>query len=308
MHLFFTNEYSYIMKIYFLSATPCALSFNNVFFGVTDAFERSADVSLADRVYVRFDPEHALPIGFFLTEEIRFTPPRGCSVYLLPDALAIYAHDFPPDDFSVKVIAQARFGNVLATVYRQGTYQLSVESPKGFFNTTLPRCFRECELSYRAELLFLRSPTHLSVYALNAQCLLSEEILDCDVNDTELNATLPLSDSRKRVAHCVWALTNGECVQTQFSLREESANGLDELLAYAFFESVLIGANYKELLAPDLQPDADKIRVFLGDYECVTPTNDPHVCGLVRKKAERLYEVEYYTAECENGKITDVKK
>lgn len=307
MHLFSASAYSDIMKCYFLSSTPCALSFNNVYFGVTDTFERSAEISLSDRVYVRFDPEHALPIGFFLTEEIRFKPPRGCSVYLLPNAIAVYAHDFPPDDFSVKVVTQARFGNVLATVYRQGAYQLSVESPKGFFTTPLPPCFAECTLSYQAELLFLRSKTHIAVYALNAQCVLSEEILDCELTETELNATLPLSDSRKRKANCVWSLKNGNCVQTKFSVQEPSV-GIEELLPYAFFESVLIGANYEELLSPELQPDRDKIRAFLGDFEAVTLTDDANVCGLVKKKAERLYEVEYYTAECENGKITDIKR
>lgn len=296
------------MKIYFLSSTPCALSFNNVYFGVTDTFERFAELSLTDRVYVRFNPEHALPVGFFLTEEIRFQPPHGCSVYLLPDAIAVYAHDFPPDDFTIRVIAQERFPNALVTVYRQGVYQLSVESSKGFFTATLPPCFSECSISEHAGLLFLRSQKHIAVYALNAQCLLFEEILECTVSENTLNATLPLSDSRKRVADCIWSLANGECVQTRFSLREDRTDGIDELLPYAFFESVLIGANFKVLLADELQSDADKIRAFLGDYESVTLTDDPNVCGLVKRKAERLYEVEYYTAKCENGKITDIQR
>ena len=33
---------------------------------------------------------------------------------------------------------------------------------------------------------------------------------------------------------------------------------------------------------------------------------DPNVCGLIKKKATRLYEVSYYTVKTEKGKILDV--
>ena len=59
------------MKIYFLSARPCALTLNDTYFGITDTFERFAEISLKDRTFVRFAPEGALPIGFFLTENIK---------------------------------------------------------------------------------------------------------------------------------------------------------------------------------------------------------------------------------------------
>ena len=296
------------MKIYFLSSTPCALSFNGAYFGITDRFERFAEVSLQDRLFVRFTPENALPIGFFLTENIRFTPPNGCDVYLLPDGIAIYAHDFPPVDFSIKVVSQERFNDVLVTVYKQGALQLSIESKQGFFTTTLPNCFSDCELSYHADLIFLKSKNHLGVYALNAKCVLFEEVLDVSVSETELNATLPLSDSLKRSAKCTWSLSPDGCSRTQFTILDPSnCSSQEELLPFDFFESVLIGANFKELLSDALQPNADKIRAFLGDFEAVTLTKDINTCGLVKKKAERLYEVQYYTVECKDGKITDIQ-
>ncbi len=296
------------MKIYFLSSTPCALSFNDAYFGITDRFERFAEVSLQDRLFVRFTPENALPIGFFLTENIRFIPPIGCNVYLLPDAIAIYAHDFPPADFSLKVIAQARFNDVLVTVYKQGALQLSIESKQGFFTTMIPSCFAECELSYHTDLIFLKSKKHLGVYALNAKCVLFEEAFDVSVSETELNATLPLSDSLQRSAKCTWSLSPDGCSQTQFTiLKPNDHTAHEDLLPFAFFESVLIGANFKEFLTNELQLNADKIRAFLGDFEAVTLTKDINTCGLVKKKAERLYEVQYYTVECKDGKITDIQ-
>lgn len=296
------------MKIYFLSSTPCALSFNDAYFGITDRFERFAEVSLQDRLFVRFTPENALPIGFFLTENIRFTPPNGCAVYLLPDGIAIYAHDFPPADFSLKVVSQERFNDVLITVYQQGTTQLSIESKQGFFTTTLPQVFSECEISLHADHVCLKSKNHIGVYALNAKRVLFEEVLDVSISENELNATLPLSDSLKRSAKCAWSLSPDGCARTQFTILEQNNRAsLEELLPFAFFESVLIGANFKELLSDELQPNADKIRAFLGDCEAVTLTKDINTCGLVKKKAERLYEVQYYTVECKDGKITDIQ-
>ena len=96
------------MKIYFLSSRPCALTLNDAYFGLTDRFERFAEISLKDNVFVRFSPENAQPIGFFLNESVRHTPPVGCEVYLLPNALAIYAHDFPPHDLTLKIVTHLK--------------------------------------------------------------------------------------------------------------------------------------------------------------------------------------------------------
>jgi hypothetical protein len=60
------------MKIYFLSSKPCILTVNGAFFGTVNGFERFAEVSLKDNLFLCFTPENALPVNFFLTENIRF--------------------------------------------------------------------------------------------------------------------------------------------------------------------------------------------------------------------------------------------
>ena len=42
------------MKIYFLSSQPCMLSLNGVFYGVTDKFQRFADICLSDHIFAKF--------------------------------------------------------------------------------------------------------------------------------------------------------------------------------------------------------------------------------------------------------------
>jgi hypothetical protein len=297
------------MKIYFLSSQPCALSLNGVFLGTTDTFERSAQVSLSDKIYAQFFPAQGQPIGFFLTETICTEPPDGCEVYLLNDGIAVYAYDFPPSDLSLRPIAQKREGDCLATVYTQGKPQLSVECPQGFFNATLPPSFAVCELAIEGEYILLRSPNELALFNKECRLLLLEHVLEYSLQDGVLTAVLPLSDSKGHTAKCVWQLTDGGCKQTQFSLSAPTRNTplLEELLPYAFFECILLQGDYSSFLHESVQADAEKIRAFLGEYIAVALTDSPTVCGLVRKKGERLFQVDYFSVEIADGKIADVK-
>lgn len=297
------------MKIYFLSSVPCALTLNGAYFGLTDRFERFAEIDLRDRVFVQFTPEGAQPIGFFLTENLRFSPPPDCEVYLLKDGIAVYARDFTPTDLTLRPIAQKREGNCLVTVYAQGRVQMTVNTADGFFNATLPPAFSNCEIFFHAGLILLRSPDALAVYSKTAELLLHEKATDFQVDGEILRARLPLFDSLGQFADCTWELSDTGCKQTEFTLRapKDSPAAIEELLPYAFFESALIGGNFKAFLCEELLPEAEKLRAFLGDFVAVTLTHEPLCCGLVRKKAERLFSVSYFSVEIEDGKITDVK-
>ncbi len=297
------------MKIYFLSSTPCALTLNGVFYGVTDTFERSAELSLADNIYAQFSPQGKQPIGFFIDETLPTTPPDGCEVYILRDGIAVYACDFPPSDFTLRPIVQKREGELLATVYVQGHVQLSVQSPQGFFNATLPPAFDPCEMDFHCGRILLKGERLLGVYSQTGERLLVEEVLDFTKTEEGVAATLPLCDSLRRVADCRWDLTKDDCPLTEFTLRQPNLEGAprEDLLAYAFLESVLIKANYRALLSDELQGDCEQILTFLGDFIGVTLTKNPATCGLIRKKGERLFVLDYVTVEVENGKIVDIR-
>ena len=303
------------MKIYFLSSKPCQLTLNGVFFGLTDRFERFAEVNLADNVFAKFTPQGALPLGVFLCEELLSSPPVGFEVYLLKDGFALFAKEFPPSDFTLTPIARERFGENLITVFRQGVFQLSIQTAEGFFISTLPPSFASCKLSFHADLFFIEGQNHLAVYTKRVSCVFLEQILAFEKQGNTLNATLPLSDSLGRVAECSYILSENGLERTNFTLKQSRAmDGAsdpqkikNELLPYAIFESVLLGADYAELLSDELKPSATQIAEFLGDFEGVTLTNDPKTCGLVRRKAARLFELSYFTVELENNKIIDVK-
>lgn len=299
------------MKLYFLSSVPCALLINGVYFGVTDLFERTADVDLRDNLYAEFLPENAQPIGFFITEQLRTTPPNGCEIYLLEDGIAIYARDFAPTDLTLRILWQKRQGDCLATLYQQGRLYLSVQTPQNFFNAYLPPSFSAATPTFHQNFILLSTDGELIVFTQDGKMLLHERVCSFSLNGNALTARLPLSDRLRRYADCVWELSEDDCKQTAFTICEEALTGEqkqppDGLLAYAFFESVLIGANFEDMLADELLADKDKIRAFLGDFVGVTLTSQPTRCGLIRRLGERLFSVDYFQISIKDGKIVEI--
>ncbi|MBQ8657742.1 MAG: hypothetical protein IJ506_01265 [Clostridia bacterium] len=299
------------MKIYFLSSRPCALTLNGAYFGLTSTFEKFAEVSPKDGIFAEFIPEGASPIRFFITENLRFTPPEGCEVYLLKDGVAVFARDFPPNDFSLQPLLQKKFDSCLATLFKQGRIQLSLENSGELFVATLPPSFAPVDLKEENGYILVDGEKEIALYSPRAELLLHEKALSYTFENGELRAVLPLSDRLKRTAECVWTLSETGVARASFTLRQEGAENAErlreELLPYAFFESVLIGAEVTQMLSEELAEKADSLREFLGDFIGVTLTNDPRELGLVYKKAERLFELKYFRVTVENGKIADVQ-
>ena len=298
------------MKIYFLSALPCALFLNGAYFGVTNTFERFVDVSPNDRIFAELLPEHALPVRFFITEDLRFSPPDGCEVYLVKDGLAVYAREFPPNDFALKPILQKRIDETLVTVFKQGAMQVSFERSGELFVATLPPSFSVLDIKKARSFFLLEGHGQILLFNAQAQLLLCEYVAEYALDDDGITALLPLSDRLRRFADCRFQFTNDGIVQTKFTVRQSGATEesvTEEILPYAFFESVCIGADFQDMLSPTLREKADELRGFLGDFCSVTLTNDPKEIGLVYPKSERLFEVRYYRVEMENGKICDIK-
>ncbi len=295
------------MKIYFLSSTPCALTLNGVFYGVTDKFERFAELSPADTIYACFAPEGALPVGFFITEALREAPPTGCEVYIVKDGLAVYAYDFPPVDLTLRPLDQKREGDLSATLFLQGKPQLCVESPEGMFNATLPPSFTKGELLFHRGYILVCNESKLAVFTKKAEPVLVEDILSFTLQKEGISATLPLSDRLGRTADCRWELTEAGCKLVSFALQEREDCPPEGLLAYAFFECALLQGDFAAFLCDELKKDAAAIRAFLGEFLSVTLIESPTVCGLVRKKADRLYAVDYIEVVIAEGKITDIR-
>lgn len=294
----------YGMKFYFLSSLPCALCINGAYFGKTDTFARHADVCAKDEVFVEFRPENALPISFFITENLPFSPPEKCDVYLLPDGIAIYANDFTPCDFTLQVLAQSHVHGGQATVFRQGGVQVCFEREKDTFIKALPPAFLPKTISAVGDCILLTSEEKLCALDLTGEILLFERYLSYEIDGDVLHAVLPLNDLLRREAKCVWRFSTGIRCE-QFTLSQPDTADKTPLVAYAFFESVLLGEDYTQYLCDNLQEKAAQVKEFLGDFLSVLPMGDD--CGLVYQKAERLYEIKIFRVQLQDGRISEIQ-
>jgi hypothetical protein len=118
-----------------------------------------------------------------------------------------------------------------------------------------------------------------------------------------LYLTAPLDDCYTRIAEKEYLFTETGCVLQKITLSEKTGSAP---LGYAFFESVLKGVNYDEILADELLEEKEKIARFLGDFVAVWFTEDINCYALIRKKSERLYEADYFSVVIEKGKITEI--
>ena len=98
--------------------------------------------------------------------------------------------------------------------------------------------------------------------------------------------------------------------KTQFTILQATENKQElppSLIGYAFFESVLIGADFKQFLCEELRKKADILTGFLGEFKHVLPTEKDNTCLLIYQKNDRLFQGKRFIVEIENGLITDLK-
>lgn len=294
------------MQVYFLSSLPAALYVGGAYLGRVSKFERFARLSLQDRLPIRFEAEGMFPLTFFADERLPISPPAGVDIYRLENALAIYAHGFTPSQTSLRVIAQKRQGDILATISQQGGITLSVDCPSGFFTAPLPPTFLNCELFFWGDFIVIKQAEELLIFNEKAEKLLEENVLKADFSSEEISLIIRLSDLYNRTAECKYRLQNGNLQRTAYQIRQGAQRGQDGLLAYAFFEAVRIQADVTPFLCDDLCEKSDSVYDFLGDFLHVLPTEDPTECLLVYQKAERLFDVRRFKVIIDGDKITDV--
>ena len=243
---------------------------------------------------------------------MRFCAPTGLEVYLLPDGILLYARTFPKRDLSLRIITQNRFNHLLATIYQQGETYLSIEVDKNLFVATLPPSFCDCELFFAHDLLFIKSRKQLAIYSPFGEKLWLENATEFSLTDDGFQVEIPLLDSKNRRMESVWEVKDDKvhCVSRKLlagvheGAQEESIQ--EELLAYAFFESVRFGGDIRPFLSEEMQEKQEQIAQFLGEFCEVSPTANPNICALVYPCGEQIFSVRFYTVHIKNGKIDDI--
>ena len=296
------------MKIYFLSSLPCALSANGAYFGITDLFDRHAEICLQDNLFISFQAENARPVQFFLNEDIYTRAPEGVQVYIAEHFIALFVCDFIPLSSPFVLHAQEKFENTLVSVFSQGETQCVIQSERAFV-CPLPRAFCSCEISRYRDFFLLKAPEKLAVLHKQGKCVFLEKTIEFSTDENSekpvLNATLPLSSALGGVVKCTFELQEKQAKQVACKMVAPECKK-EKLIAFAFLECLRNHADPTPFLSEKILPDLEKIQEFLQGFVCITATQNENEFYLAYPKGERRFTLRKVAILLENGAIIDV--
>lgn len=305
------------MRVYFLSCIPAVLKLNGMYIGTIDGFERHIELDVKDKVFAEIIPDENLHgINFFLDEKVFSSPPPFCDVYLLEDDALIYIREYSPKDTKIEVLHQTRFCQNLITIFSQGGLYLSIDGAN-YSLTPLPPSFKnftagDYTLAGR-EVFAISNGRHLIIISDEGKIIFKSAANSFEFSDT-LKITADFETCTAAQAECEYSY-DGESLKLISAVTKETRPPEDEIIHFAFFESVLTAADCEKYLSDDLKNKAADLRSYLGEFVSVTVPpekfyavhGDIKAAGLVYPKAQNLYEVKYFVVDISDGKITNIK-
>ncbi len=304
------------MRVYFLSRVPAVLKLNGLYVGTVDGFERHIELDPADRVFAEIVPADNLQsVNFFLDKKFFETPPDFADVYLAEGDAIVYIREYGVKDVKLNVIYQTRFCGNLITVFSQGGVYLSAEGAE-YTLTPLPQSFAKliAEEKYIGgrPVLELSGGGHRVIISEYGKVIFSNPAESAEYGDT-LTVTVPFETCTAAKAVCRYGY-DGDKLALISSETIESAPPEENILHFAFFESVLTRGNFEKYLCDELKPRAGDLKGYLGNFVSVTVPpekfyavhGDAAAAGLVYPKSNNLYEVKYFAAEITDGKISNI--
>ena len=304
------------MRVYFLSCIPAILKLNGMYIGGIDGFERHIELDPKDRVFAEIVPDENLQsLNFFLDEKFFASPPAFCDLYRLEGDSLIYIREYAVKSGKIEVIYQTRFGGNLITLFSQGGLYLSVDGAE-YSLTPLPPSFRQFTAETHTlagrEVLAISNGKHLIIIAESGKIIFKSAANSFSFSDT-LKITAQFETCTASQAECEYSY-DGESLNRISARTRELRPPEKELLHFAFFESVLTGADCTNYLDDSLVERAADLKSYLGEFVSVTVPpekfylvhGDINAAGLVYPKSENLFEIKYFAVEFNGEKISNI--
>lgn len=293
-----------------MTARACALKINGVFLGFTDGYERFVELDLRDGCFCELIPtdKKFLPLVFTLTENITAAPPDGVLLYLLPDALAVYADKFFAYEPTLRLIAQEKndFANV--TVFSQGLPQILWEDGKNNRVIALDERFSVCTAHSFLNAVLIEGQGATCALSSEGDVFFYGEINEWTYDKTQerLRILSPVKDFGGRTQTYEW-----DCMGAQPKLKSRTISPTSALpekfILCEFLQNLLLGVEVKDLLSEELYENLESLKTFLGEYEQVSPISQyAFGAAVAQKKRESVYQIKHFSAEILRGKICNV--
>lgn len=295
---------------------PAALKLNGLYAGTIDGFEKHVELDPKDNILAEIVPgDNLQPVNFFLNAKFFESPPDFADVYLTDGDALIYIREYAPKDVKLEVIYQTRFCGNLVTVFSQGGVYLSVEGAE-YTLELLPLQFR----SLRADEQSIAGRSVLALCSGEYLLIISEYGKKIFLNRTEsaefgenLKVTADFETCTAAKAECVFSY-DGESLTLISGKTIETRPPEEEIIHFAFFESVLTRGNFADYLSDELKPKAGDLKSYLGEFISVSVPpeqfylkhGDIRCAGLVYPRSKNLFEVRYFAVSLENGRISNI--
>ncbi len=304
------------MRIYFLCESAAGLKLNGAYAGVIDGFEKFAEIGLSDRVLAEVIPVNgAAPVSFFIDENLLKTPPAFADVYLSDGDAVVYIKKQEEKTRKIRVIAQKQTPDTLCTLFSDGGIYLSCEGE----TCNLYELGADFENAVLTEKTLAGFPV-IAVEGKGCLAIISAQGKRIFFNPAEswefgdlLKITVNFNTCAGCAAECEFSYDGREMKLVKSVTTEKHPVG-EDLIQFAFFESVLTRGDYARYLSEELKDKAEAIFGFLGEFVDVTIPysrfferhGDIKAAGLVYPVAANLFNIKYFAVDVENAKITNV--
>ena len=311
------------MYFYFSSGYPAAIKLNGLYFGIITDSVKACDIKTEDNPFIEICPLSSgeKGVNFLLTENFLSSPPEGVSVTDLKGGYLIkFNASHRGGQFGIT--AQEKFRDAVVTVYNDDGYKISVETPDDFYIHNLSCVFKNVTVKhfYIDNNAFVSvasesEKTFLNVYSISGKI---KTVFSGEVDNYQTDGVFITEQSYKDMAKhrikTVWTF-DGELKEKSREVTCSPSFSPDKLperlLPYAFFEEYAAGGNFTEYLDENMKKKSDKLKGFLGKFIGVMPPpifRSIDEVGLVYKKNENIYGVEYFILQLKDRKITNLKK
>ncbi|MGN0813668.1 MAG: hypothetical protein ACI4MH_00360 [Candidatus Coproplasma sp.] len=293
-----------------------ALKLNGCFAGFIDLLDRRAEIDTAVDTLAEIIPaDNSQPLNFMLNQDFFVNPPKCAEVYLTGGDAVIYVKNFPPKDGALKVIRQTRFADNLITLYSQGGVQLCCEG-QSFELYDMDPAFAESQ--FREEyvggkpVLIISAKGCIAAVSEGGKLALNSPAESYTCGDMlEIAVRYPTCANIKGICRFSY---DGQIFTLADSRAEETRPPERDILHFAFFESVLMHADYSKYLTVELKAKAALLPSFLGDFSAVTlplakfyaEHGNIRAAGLVYPKSKNLFEIKYFAVDFRDGLIDNI--
>ncbi len=314
------------MRVHFSAAEPCILRLGGAVAGYCGEAEKFADLPDGEKTVAEFFPLRGdlVPLAFVIDGGFFDAPPPECVVCRYDCGADVYAAQFE-ERGGTRIWGQARAGGVLATAFSAGgKTRLAVDTGGNTELYDLPPA-REIDLGTEqiAGRTFARAFCRggrggtLLLYGQDGREALRAAADEWECGE-KLTVRRRFADIAGHVGETVYACGEN-FVQESRTVRPRAGfdfAALDErLLPFAFFQEIAAGGDASPYLSPALLEKKHLLGEFLGDFVAAVLPKEifylthgkQNAAALVYRRAENIYDIKFFMAEIQNGKISNIK-